>query len=261
MYRTLLNKIRPLNKLGVRNKSEPSLNIEQLEQQTGAVDIIDDESRIREEDIQRKRNKSRLKVYHRNVVHEDVPYSEPGLSIHGTLKFNRNMYGRYGSKSGFNESLCWPTKQELQDKIEYESIAFPYNIKDVAEEAKKNRLDKQKKIEEHQADIVKKIQKLDQWKEDLRKKIEKKEATVSAAKAQRDRLVEEVRRHFGYTVDPRDEKFKELLEKKEKEQKKAMKQARKKVQEEKMLAIILNKKADTPKKDNLDSDVENKENA
>lgn len=39
--------------------------------------------------------------------------------------------------------------------------------------------------------------------------------------------MEEVRRHFGYTVDVRDERFQELLQKKEKAQKKAMKEAKK----------------------------------
>ncbi|KAK4883170.1 hypothetical protein RN001_006489 [Aquatica leii] len=262
MYRSLLNKIRPLHNLGLRNKSEPAINIEQLEQQNASVDVIDDEARIREEEIQRKRNKSRLRVYHRNVVHEEVPYPEPKIWLHGTIKFNRNMYGRYGRKSGFDESLCWPTKQELKDKLEYESVAYPYDILKVAEEARQKRIEEQKIIEERQADVVKKMQKLDRWKEDLRKKIEKKEEAVLVAKEQKDRLVEEVRRHFGYTVDPRDDKFKELLEKKEKEQKKAMKQARKKVKEEKMLAQILGKKPEDTKSrsENVDISTDNKEN-
>lgn len=54
-------------------------------------------------------------------------------------------------------------------------------------------------------------------------------------------MIEEVRRHFGYTVDPRDDKFKEMLEKKEKEQKKAMKEARKKAKEEQLVTKILAK--------------------
>lgn len=62
----------------------------------------------------------------------------------------------------------------------------------------------------------------------------------------KERLIEEVRRHFGYTVDPRDDRFKELLEKKEKEQKKAMKEARKKAREEGMVKKILHKKGDEP---------------
>lgn len=55
-------------------------------------------------------------------------------------------------------------------------------------------------------------------------------------------MIEEVRRHFGYTVDPRDEKFKEMLEKKEKEQKKLMKEQRRKEKEEKMVDKMLKKK-------------------
>lgn len=47
--------------------------------------------------------------------------------------------------------------------------------------------------------------------------------------------MEEVRRHFGYTVDPKDDKFKEMLEKKEKEQKKAMKEEKKKLKEQKLM--------------------------
>lgn len=62
----------------------------------------------------------------------------------------------------------------------------------------------------------------------------------------KERLIEEVRRHFGYTVDPKDDRFKELLEKKEKEQKKAMKEARKKAREDSMVKKILHKKGDEP---------------
>lgn len=57
----------------------------------------------------------------------------------------------------------------------------------------------------------------------------------------KERLVEEVRRHFGYTVDPRDERFKELLEKKEKEQRKMQKEARKKAREEEMVKKLMTK--------------------
>lgn len=57
----------------------------------------------------------------------------------------------------------------------------------------------------------------------------------------KERLIEEVKRHFGYNVDPKDDRFKELLEKKEKEEKKAMKEARKKAREEKIVNKLLSK--------------------
>lgn len=50
-----------------------------------------------------------------------------------------------------------------------------------------------------------------------------------------------MRRHFGFTVDPHDEKFKEMLEKKEKEQKKAKKEARRKAREDQMLEDLKKK--------------------
>lgn len=60
----------------------------------------------------------------------------------------------------------------------------------------------------------------------------KKLAEVEAAKAKKARLVEEVRRHFGFKIDPRDDRFKELLEEKEKEERKKAKDAKKKARQQ-----------------------------
>lgn len=62
-------------------------------------------------------------------------------------------------------------------------------------------------------------------------------------------MIEEVKAHFGYTVDPRDDKFKQLLEKKEKEQKKAMKEERRKAQEAKVMEKLLKKAPAMEKKE------------
>ena len=51
-------------------------------------------------------------------------------------------------------------------------------------------------------------------------------------------MVEEVRRHFGYKVDPRDERFKELLVQKEKEERKKAKEAKKKARQESAAARL-----------------------
>lgn len=50
--------------------------------------------------------------------------------------------------------------------------------------------------------------------------------------------MEDVRRHFGFKIDPRDERFKELLEQKEKEERKKAKEARKKARQELVLARL-----------------------
>nr|CAH7745369.1 unnamed protein product [Callosobruchus chinensis] len=125
--------------------------------------------------------------------------------------------------------------------MEYEKVAYPYTIPDIVASAKKQQAEKEEQTRARQEDIVKKVAKLDQWKKELHEKIAKKEQEANVAKQKKDRLIEEVRKHFGYTVDPRDERFKEMLEKKEKEQKKAMKEERKKMREAKMMDKLLKK--------------------
>jgi hypothetical protein len=104
----------------------------------------------------------------------------------------------------------------------------------IAAAAEKRRLRKEK-IDAREALIAANIKKLDQWKSDLVNKRSKKEDEAKAAKERKDRLIEEVRRHFGYTIHPKDDRFKELLEKKEKEQRKALKEAKKQQKESKLL--------------------------
>jgi len=232
----------------VRNSS---INIEKLEQENlKTVDVVEEEAKLREEEIQLKRNKSRLKEADRNFVHETNPYLEPTRWHHGTLKYMRRLYGRYGEASGVDPSICWPVKEELQESLEYERVAFPFTIPQMIEEAHKKKHEKNERIRLRQEDIAKKMEKLEDWKNDLQNRIAKKENEAKAAKERKERLMEEVRMHFGYTVDPRDEKFKAMFEKKEKDEKKALKEERRKAREESLLKKMLSKKDDKVKETN-----------
>lgn len=84
--------------------------------------------------------------------------------------------------------------------------------------------------------------KMNEWSTELRAKIAKKEAELEAARLRKERLVEEVRRHFGFKISPHDERFKEMLVQKEKEDKKKKKEAKKQARMEK-LTNMLQKKA------------------
>ena len=53
------------------------------------------------------------------------------------------------------------------------------------------------------------------------------------AQEKKDALIEEVRQHFGYLVSLKDPRFQEMLELKEKEMKKASKEAKKKTKQDK----------------------------
>lgn len=76
--------------------------------------------------------------------------------------------------------------------------------------------------------------KMGQWTAKLHERIAKKEAQLEAAKREKDRLVEEVRRHFGFKISPHDERFKEMLAQKEKEEKKKKKAAKKQARIDKL---------------------------
>lgn len=186
-------------------------------------------------------NKSRLLPQHRRMLMQQTPYDEPQSWIHLTEKYQRKMYGKYGSQSKVDPKICFPTSQDLADRAEYESVAFPFTLKEMMEKVKLDQQEKKQKILKREEEIGAKMDKLEQWKTDLKNKIAKKEAEGLAAKQKKDRLIEEVRRHFGFNVDPKDERFKELLDLKEKEDKKKQKEAKRKVKEEKMMSKLIEK--------------------
>lgn len=69
---------------------------------------------------------------------------------------------------------------------------------------------------------------------ELEDRKQRKLAVVREAQEKKDRLIEEVRQHFGYVVNMKDPKFQEMLELKEKELKKAEKDKKKKERYEKV---------------------------
>lgn len=97
--------------------------------------FLEEEEEVTAEEarIRKIRDISRLRPEHRNIVHHVLPTEEKTLPIHYTVRYNKRMFGRYGYSSGVNPSICWPTKAELEDKKEYERLAYPYTILEVAE--------------------------------------------------------------------------------------------------------------------------------
>jgi hypothetical protein len=106
--------------------------------------------------------------------------------------------------------------------------------------------------------IIENVKKLEVWKRDLESKSKKKEEEARIAKERKDRLIEEVRRHFGFSVHPKDERFKELLEKKEKEQKKALKASKKQERDAKLLAKIAEKEKEAQQQQSKNENVDDK---
>ncbi|CAH1408186.1 unnamed protein product [Nezara viridula] len=195
----------------------------------------------KEIEFEQKRNKSRLRSHHRNLVHGKIPYSEPVADIHLTHKYNRMLFGKYGKSSNVNPGTLWPTKSELQEMVEYEKIAHPFSFSELVAKQKKVVDEEEMSVKQRQEKILKNLQKLEGWKREIAARVEKKLADLAKAKAKKDALIEEVKRHFGYKIDPKDEKFKEMLVIKEREQKKRLKEERSKAKQERYLADVLKK--------------------
>ncbi|XP_072378691.1 large ribosomal subunit protein mL64-like [Diabrotica undecimpunctata] len=256
----ILNIFLKQQRISVIRTFSSQINIEKLEEESNLSpsDFISDEAKARDAIIEQKRNKSRLREQDRSILMNKNPYPEPCASHHGSLKYIRRTYGRYGEASGVNPSLCWPVKEELDSSKEYERLKHPYTIPEMIAEAAKLRKEKEERTAMRQEEIVKRMQKLEGWKQDLFNRIAKKEAEARSVKERKERLVEEVKRHFGYSVDPKDERFKEMLEKKEKEQRKALKEERRKQKEAKLMDKISKKGNPDDEKESDDKEESSK---
>nr|XP_014095357.1 growth arrest and DNA damage-inducible proteins-interacting protein 1 [Bactrocera oleae] len=176
-------------------------------------------------------NRSMLLTQHRNVLFGIMPYDEPCSWVHLTEKYTKKLFGRYGLSSRADPCVCFKAKglQETNEKHSLDHMLL---------HQRNNRMKENQYIKSREMEVAAKLEKLEQWKLEMRNKIAKKEADALAAKQQKQRLIEEVRRHFGFNVDPRDERFKDMLEQKEREEKKKHKEAKRKAKEDKLMARI-----------------------
>lgn len=78
--------------------------------------------------------------------------------------------------------LCWPSKKEIQEKLEYESVAFPFTIKEMMDAAAQKKREEQEVIEKREKDLAAKFAKVAIWKKELNDKLNKKVAEAQAAK-------------------------------------------------------------------------------
>ncbi|XP_029165489.1 growth arrest and DNA damage-inducible proteins-interacting protein 1 [Nylanderia fulva] len=191
-----------------------------------------------QEELARKRNKSRLDPAHRNILMDLRPYDKPMAWHHYRVKYKKHMLGRYGLKGNDEPAgFAWPTEKELADVKEYERVTCEFSLQKrwrKMEEAKQKRIEK---IKARENQLLERIMKMDEWSNELRTKLAKKEAELEAARLRKERLVEEVRRHFGFKISFHDERFKEMIAQKEKEEKRKRKEAKKQARMEKLSSL------------------------
>ncbi|XP_018047856.1 PREDICTED: growth arrest and DNA damage-inducible proteins-interacting protein 1 [Atta colombica] len=192
-----------------------------------------------QEELTKKRNKSRLSPEDRNILMGKPPYEQPIEWYHNTVRYKKRMLGRYGFEGNKEPAgFAWPTPEEIKILQEYERVAFPESLQDRWKKLEEKKQIKAEKIKAREAEIAEKLSKVNQWTAELNARIAKKEAEMEAAKLRKERIVEEIRKHFGFKISPHDERFKTMLEQKEKEERKKKKEAKKKAKEEKLKSKI-----------------------
>ncbi|XP_046429736.1 growth arrest and DNA damage-inducible proteins-interacting protein 1 [Neodiprion fabricii] len=241
----------------VSNKDD--LDIETLNEQ---FDLPEGTQGLTEEEIEQKRNKSRLNAPHRNILFDKCPQYDPIQSFHTSVKYKQRIVGRYGIEaSNVPIGIAWPTKEEVADRKEYESVLYPETIYEMWDKIAKKNVELAESIRARDEAVAQNVMKLDKWTADLNAKIAKKEAEIAAARERKERLIEEVRRHFGYKIHPNDERFKEMLAQKDKEDRKQKKLAKKQAKEQQLMAKLAKKNKEEKTKGNKRQDNEVNEDA
>lgn len=188
--------------------------------------------------VDKMRNKSRLGPRAYEKMYKLAPQLTDDEKQVYSLWRLRRLYGDYGSASGVSVGVLWPSKQEMELQKEKERVTYPDDIYRMIEIDKLQRKEEEVKIQKRQQELAQKVTKLEDWKREVRERYQNKLRQAQEAKAKKEKVIEEIRQMFGYRIDPKDDKFKEALEKKEQEEKRAAKAAKKLKKQQKLIAEI-----------------------
>ncbi|OAD54255.1 hypothetical protein WN48_08178 [Eufriesea mexicana] len=203
------------------------------------------------------RNKSRLTPAHRNILRGQNPYDESMAWYHNTVKYKKRILGRYGMEAlKVPAGLAWPTPEEVEDRKEYERIAYPLSIQEQLQKIKEEKKKKEEALMARQMEIAKKMAGMKQLINQVQAKIADKEMKELEAKERKKRKIEEVRQQLiaqGMMNNANLTDALSQMEKEEKKRKKEMKKQKMLERQKKMVEIVRKKLQD----DNIDSEAWN----
>lgn len=138
---TVFSKTSSKNVTALRSAAIPSIRFVSTEVSTAEPveqDYVDEEQ-LAAAALEAKRNKSRLNSKHYKLLHGEIHVDpqNPYYPYEATVKFRQRLFAHHGQKSMINPGIAWPTKDELQDMIEYEKVANPLTIQEIVEKKKK----------------------------------------------------------------------------------------------------------------------------
>ncbi len=178
-----------------------------------------------EEELMKIRDKSRLPQHIKSEISgEDVPQMTYLWQF--SCQSVRKRYAIYGRSSGLNPGVMWPSKEEFDYIKNIETIFYP-PLNQMVAKRKAIREEELRVKQNREKEIMNNLKQLPKWKQEFWNKYHKMHDDIEAEKLKKEKLVQEVREFVGYDLDPKDPRFEEALIKRDEEQKKLLKAARK----------------------------------
>ncbi|GAB1604403.1 growth arrest and DNA damage-inducible proteins-interacting protein 1-like [Argonauta hians] len=145
---------------------------------------------------------------------------------HHKKYFRRRVLAKFGRSSNLDPASMWPSKAEMRELIE-EQEQYEVPVQTMLDKLKAERDEQNEKMQLREKTIRANMKAMPKLIAEFHKQAEQKEILLKKQEEKKAKLLEEARQYFGYSVDPRDEKFKEMLAEKEAAEKKAAKQQKK----------------------------------
>ena len=192
---------------------------------------------VEAEELQLKRNKSRLSASHRQMLHGDAPNVGVRFAYsahHNSLEYKREIMGTYGAKqTGVDPGICWPSDQHLDLAREWEKLYMEKPLKQQIDDVKvaitkrkDDRIAREKLVDES-------LERMDNQIKQWRNRVSSKNVQAEMLRARREKVLAELREEFGYNVNPEDNYMKERIAEREKAIMKEEKEAKKAAKKEK----------------------------
>ncbi|KAL8600715.1 hypothetical protein ACOMHN_057304 [Nucella lapillus] len=200
-------------------------------------DVADENVDEDAERLEKLRDISGLTERQKRRLRGQMPDIDVNNAYQNSIRYHRRLYAKLGSQSGVDPRLSWTGRKkalELADMLrEWEP---PLQDRLDRMEAQRKETAEQQLMRKQK--VAGNMAKMDQWIREYRQRQTAKESEAMKKEEKKRRILEEAREYFGYYIDPRDAKFKEMLEEKQQQEKALAKKQKKEKRVEKLAARL-----------------------
>lgn len=192
----------------------------------------------KEKELQDARLKSRLFYSDRALINNERP--QAGISWekydeHTSRQFKARMLSNYGKSTGINPSVSWPTSNEIEIQKEYERVLYDgMSLREMIDSIEKKIKEDEEEIIRTEKEIKVNLAKQEADVAAWQKRVETRNSHAERERNKRQQILKELRKEYGYDVNPNDPQFAEKIAEKEKIMAKEAKEAKKQLKEKKL---------------------------